>query len=246
MINVSQMVFFLGYCPACNAEDSIDFVERSWNSSRFGDKKVLCTECNREWESLSLLCNRGANHRLVPVHIDVLNNEVRLPHTRRATDIPCAEVVNATFYCALGILFNLEMKRVSGEQDKLVSPDIQIVNTNTPGTYEGCAELRLLVFGNSKICHDVIMVYLWFLNSILIDGVQMDGESYGRGLIVKLSTNEIGYVAKVQCLLWIVLKREMGERFANTVFDKMGFEIPLKKTMANLQTVYNTDGSGSV
>lgn len=234
----------LGKCH-CGAEDSIYLIGSTsqWSSRAIETEMVECVRCLSRWENVRQLCSRRAtDEHIVPIYIERLQHEVRLPFTRRETDVPCAKLINDTLYHALARLFCLTRQDENGSI--LVGEKIHIIDTNfrALSTQDGDKdlrqpELRLLVYGDVNICQSVIDIYLQFLYALLTEELIVDEDSYGKGQVVKLSSNETMYLEKIQCLLWLVIKLKQGSEFANAVLDNSGFALPTLSTILSLQIV---------
>jgi len=128
---MSQLNFFaiLGEC-SCGGEDSIELRDSStsrWSTRAITKGMVECSLCNAMWDNISQLCSSPDCRHVVPIYIEALQNEVRLPLTRRQTDVPCARVINDTLYRALALLFDLTRQETT---NVLKGNGISIVDTN--------------------------------------------------------------------------------------------------------------------
>ena len=242
------MMHFLGRCPACGAEDSIQFADDMlrWSMQGVETREIFCQGCKQSWENWPTLSSLSSalsperrKGRLIPVHIRTGEHEVMLADLCRADDVP-ARVINGVLYCALGIKFSLVRQLNESGQSLLVGKTFSIVDQNAQTGIYGHDEVRLLVMlhnSREEVSHRQIMdIYVMLLSTLLTMELIVGEDCYGKGAIAKLVREvEPQYDNKVQCLLWLVLKKTEGVEFANQVFDKMGFATPTAETLASLQ-----------
>ena len=206
-------MIILGRCPNCNAEDTITIPREreSWD-------KALCEKCNASWSNwIELVHSKiGKEKGLKPVAIDCglhsmvlsLPGKHSIPHSRLIITVLNTAVMT---HFKLRVLFATE----GGFWGSIGREPIELRNTDDAIGLSD--DLRLQ--NNSK-CRKVLEWYgellRWLFERELIEF----GKNFGKGTILKLSSEGDDSLTDARILLWLALfKKTRSKGFATQVFQ---------------------------
>ncbi len=212
-------VRLLGKCPRCGADDSIAINHDN------GEEKAACEKCGCGWDDWLQLerDEKKKGNNLIFVWVNV-GNGCAMVHNPRIDEIPCARVIVNVLNVAVMVRFKLGVSfATEGGLNGIVKHDGgkgYVDLTNACG-YIGLMEDDM--YSPNPVRKAVLRWYGDLLNLLFEDELVVDGKSFGRGAILKLSGEApVTKVQKATNLLWLVLYKKTGSKgFADEVFLRM-------------------------
>lgn len=203
----------LGICPKCDVEDLI--VVESKKVARCGG----CQQCWDDWLALNHEQNRRGN-KLIPVCIEHWGQSVQL-YWPQLSEITWAWLIATILNTALMVRFKLKvcLATEGGVKGFYKKESIELRNfDNQIGLYD---EYQI------KDSVSVTEILNWYENllKVLVEKeLVIDNKNFGRGAILKLSS-EPENKEKAKALLWLALCKKTGSKgFANEVFERLRVE----------------------
>jgi len=210
-------VRILGPCPKCGTEDSIE----ADRDSRETWKEAACESCGQTWPDYFELRRAHEELTVVDVSVNQVCALVQSPYD--LYERPFARLIVTVLNVAIMERFKLRtcFATEGGVQGRVDGHHLELRN--------GDCEVGLYLESDYYITdgppQEVLAWYGRLLEWLFQRELSVDGESFGRGAILKLDPEDSRYWQKTNTLLALALQAHTGsEGFAKAVFERVPVE----------------------